>query len=56
MTAADSAAKKALPIGLAHKVKLKRDLPLGATVSWSDVEVDETSQAVRIRKEMERSS
>src|SRR6478735_4521965 len=30
MTAADSAAKKALPIGLAHKVKLKRDIPEGS--------------------------
>jgi predicted homoserine dehydrogenase-like protein len=54
MTARDSAAKKALPIGLAHKVKLKRDLPEGATVSWNDVDYDETSQAVRIRREMEK--
>ena len=54
MTARDSAAKKALPIGLAHKVKLKRDVAEGATVSWDDVEVDETSQAVRIRREMEK--
>src|SRR6185503_7631731 len=54
MTARDSAAKKALPIGLAHKVKLKRDLPEGATVSWDDVDYDATSQAVIIRREMEK--
>jgi predicted homoserine dehydrogenase-like protein len=54
MTAADSAAKKALPIGLAHKVKLKRDIAAGATVSWDDVEHDMNSQAVSIRREMER--
>ena len=55
MTAADSAAKRALPIGLAHKVKLKRDLAEGTVVSWDDVEFDATSEAVKIRREMETS-
>ena len=54
MSAADSPAKRALPIGLAHKVKLKRDIAAGATVSWDDVEYDASSQAVQIRREMER--
>jgi len=54
MTAGDSAAKRALPIGLAHKVKLKRDLAQGATVSWDDVEYDASSQAVKVRREMEK--
>ena len=54
MPAADSIAAKALPIGLAHKVRLLRDVPAGRTVSWDDVKVDETSEAVRIRREMER--
>jgi predicted homoserine dehydrogenase-like protein len=53
MTAKDSAARKALPIGLAHKVKVKRDLPEGATVSWDDVDYDANAQAVKIRREME---
>jgi predicted homoserine dehydrogenase-like protein len=53
MTAADSAAKKALPIGLAHKVKLKRDIAEGQTVSWEDVDYDATSDAVKLRREME---
>jgi predicted homoserine dehydrogenase-like protein len=54
MSARDSAARKALPIGLAHKVKLKRDIPEGATVSWDDVDFDATSQPVKFRREMER--
>jgi predicted homoserine dehydrogenase-like protein len=53
MAAADSSAMRALPIGLAHKVKLKRDLPAGTTVSWDDVEYDASSDAVRFRLEME---
>jgi predicted homoserine dehydrogenase-like protein len=53
MDSADSSAKKALPIGLAHKVKLKRDIPEGRTVSWDDVEYDANSEAVKIRREME---
>jgi predicted homoserine dehydrogenase-like protein len=54
MAARDSAARRALPIGLAHHVKLKRDVAEGATVSWDDVEHDATSEAVRVRREMER--
>ena len=54
MAARDSAAKKALPIGLAHKVKLKRDVAEGATLSWDDVECDASSQAVKVRREMEK--
>jgi predicted homoserine dehydrogenase-like protein len=54
MPAPDSAARRALPIGLAHKVKVKRDLAEGATVSWDDVEYDASSEAVKVRREMER--
>jgi predicted homoserine dehydrogenase-like protein len=53
MPAADSLAARALPIGLAHKVKLKRDVAAGRTVSWDDVEYDASSQAVQFRREME---
>src|SRR5258705_11187980 len=38
MPAADSAAKRALRIGLAHKVKMKSDRAEGDTVSVDDVE------------------
>ena len=53
MSAADSVAQKALPIGLAHKVKLKRAILEGRAVSWDDVEHDAHSEAVKIRREME---
>ncbi|MAO54885.1 MAG: flagellar biosynthesis protein FlgA [Rhodospirillaceae bacterium] len=42
-----------LPIGLAHKVKLKADIAANQPVRWQDVEVDETLDAVKIRREME---
>ena len=54
MAASDSAAKRALPIGLAHRVKLRRDIAEGQAVSWDDVEFDASSQAVQVRREMER--
>ena len=53
MRAADSLAAGALPIGLAHKVKLKRAVAAGDVIGWTDVAVDETDQAVRVRREME---
>jgi predicted homoserine dehydrogenase-like protein len=51
--AARSLALNALPIGLAHHVKLKHDIAAGEVLSAADVELDETAQAVRIRREME---
>ncbi|HYH18415.1 MAG TPA: Gfo/Idh/MocA family oxidoreductase [Azospirillum sp.] len=48
-----SLAEGALPIGLAHGVRLLRDVPAGAVVRWSDVE-ERDSDAVRVRREMER--
>ena len=44
----------ALPIGLAHHVKLNRDIAAGEFLAAADVALDENSQAVRIRREMER--
>jgi predicted homoserine dehydrogenase-like protein len=43
----------ALPIGLAHRVKLKNDIPHGAVVRWSDVEIDPGNDTVKVRKQME---
>ena len=43
----------ALPIGLAHKARLVRDVSAGAIVRWSDVEAAD-SEAVGARSEMER--
>ncbi len=42
-----------LPLGLASDVKLKRDVAEGERLAWADVEFDETSQAVQVRREME---
>ncbi|HYZ42050.1 MAG TPA: hypothetical protein VE687_15745, partial [Stellaceae bacterium] len=44
---------RALPIGLAHNVKLLRDIPAGRIITWPDVAIAD-SDAVRIRREMER--
>jgi len=53
MPAAASLAVGALPIGLAHKVKLKNDVGHGAVVRWSDVEVDENNDTIKTRRAME---
>jgi predicted homoserine dehydrogenase-like protein len=53
MRGADSLAAGGLPIGLAHHVRLKHAVAKDRPVTWADVEIDETSQAVRIRREME---
>lgn len=42
-----------LPIGLASGVRLKRRILQGAPVRWQDVELDESAQAVRVRRELE---
>jgi predicted homoserine dehydrogenase-like protein len=42
-----------LPLGLAHNVKLKGDIAEGQVVRWADVEIDATSDAVKVRRQME---
>jgi predicted homoserine dehydrogenase-like protein len=42
-----------LPLGLAHNVKLKRDIPEGGALKWADVAYDPNDSAVRVRREME---
>jgi predicted homoserine dehydrogenase-like protein len=53
MPAAESLARGALPIGLAHNVVLQRPVGEGEVVRWRDVAIDETAEAVRIRRDME---
>jgi predicted homoserine dehydrogenase-like protein len=43
----------ALPLGLAHGVRLLRPVRQGDVLRWSDVTVDETLIACRARREME---
>jgi predicted homoserine dehydrogenase-like protein len=42
-----------LPLGLAHKVALNRDIAAGERLRWSDVHYDAADTAVRFRREME---
>jgi predicted homoserine dehydrogenase-like protein len=56
MPAAQSLALGGLPLGLAHKVKLKNPVKAGSAVIWRDVEIEESQLAVRVRREMERAA
>lgn len=53
MPASDALSLGGLPIGLAHHVNLRNDIPTGDPVRWADVEIDENLEAVRVRREME---
>jgi len=50
--AARSRVEDALPIGLAHGITLRRDVPVGEIVRATDVDLDTTAPAVRLRQEM----
>src|SRR6185437_16444890 len=53
-TPADMSLKQELlPLGLAHSVKLKRDIPEGGALKWADVAYDPNGAAVKVRREME---
>jgi predicted homoserine dehydrogenase-like protein len=51
--AAESLAAGALPLGLAHGVRLLEPVSAGQPVRWSDVAIDGGLEAVRLRREME---
>jgi predicted homoserine dehydrogenase-like protein len=53
MPAAASLKTRALPIGLAHGVKLTRDLAAGEVLGQDDVVLDKTTQIIALRREME---
>jgi predicted homoserine dehydrogenase-like protein len=52
--AARSLQRGALPIGLAHHVKLTHDVAAGEILTRADVVLDDNHEAVRSRREMER--
>jgi len=52
MPAAASLAAGALPIGLAHRIRLLRPVPEGEVVTWNDVE-QMTGSAAEARRQME---
>ncbi len=48
-----SAAMGGLPLGLAHDVKVVRPVRKGQSLSWADVAIDTSTDAYRLRREME---
>jgi len=48
-----SLALDGLPIGLAHHVKLKRDIAQNTPVCWQDVDIDDSDSVVKIRRSLE---
>jgi predicted homoserine dehydrogenase-like protein len=53
MTAADSLRFGGLPIGLANRVPLIRDVAAGQPVTWDDVRIDTADAAYQYRRAME---
>jgi predicted homoserine dehydrogenase-like protein len=53
LPACRSLALGTLPIGLAHRVRLRRSVSTGHWVTWEDVEIDRDDPTVRFRQEME---
>lgn len=53
MPAAESLRLGALPLGLAHQVRLLSPVKAGAPLLWTDVAIDASNDAVRLRREME---
>jgi predicted homoserine dehydrogenase-like protein len=53
MSAKDSLDIGALPLGLAHKIKVINPVKAGQPLRWADVQVDDTLDAVRVRRDME---
>ena len=54
MTAADSLRRGGLPIGLANRVPLVRDVPQGQPVTWDDVRIDTADETYQYRRAMEK--
>jgi predicted homoserine dehydrogenase-like protein len=55
LPAQKSAAMGGLPLGLAHQVKVVRPVAKGQSLTWQDVEMDTSTYAYKIRREMEQS-
>jgi predicted homoserine dehydrogenase-like protein len=53
MPATASLKAGALPIGLAHRLRLKHDVAHGTVVRWDDVEIDASNETFKTRRAME---
>jgi len=49
-----SSAMGGLPLGLAHQIKVIRPVKKGQSLCWDDVLIDQSTDAYKIRMEMER--
>lgn len=56
MPAATSLAADALPIGLAHHLRLRRDVAHGEIVRWTDVDASPDDETIKVRRAMEARS
>ena len=54
MPAVESVQIGALPLGLAHGCRLRRDIEAGEIVRWADVDMDTSVPGIEFRREMER--
>lgn len=52
--ASRSRAENALPLGLAHRVRLKADIACDGIIGWNDITADDTDPAVIARRAMEQ--
>lgn len=52
MPAADSLARRAVPIGLAHRARVTRAIPRGTVLAWDDIAAAD-DETLRFRREME---
>jgi len=50
---ARSLAQGAVPLGLAHDVRLKRDVAADTVITWDDVDIDTTTRAYELRRRLE---
>ena len=53
LPATKSAAMGGLPLGLAHNVKVIREVKQGPSLTWADVSMDTSTDAYKVRREME---
>lgn len=53
VTAEKAAQQNALPVGLTPHATMIRDVPKGQPLTWDDVQLDETSAVVRLRREQD---
>ena len=54
LPASTSLKQGAVPLGLAHQVKVLRDVSKGSVVTWNDVSMDTSTRAYAFRKEFEK--